>query len=165
MTNGQNDSDSGNEKPGLELPALPPVIFGGPVFIGALIHVFVWRLGVIDGMTGVVIGAILALAGVWLIYWSWKTMRAHGEHPEPGEPTETLVVTGPFKRTRNPIYSGFLLIAAGLAISLNAMAMLISVFFGVALLTALVITREEAYLEGEFGEVYTKYANRTGRWI
>jgi len=43
--------------------------------------------------------------------------------------------------------------------------MLISVFFGSAALTALVIRREEAYLEREFGEIYTKYANRTGRWI
>jgi protein-S-isoprenylcysteine O-methyltransferase Ste14 len=92
-------------------------------------------------------------------------MRRHGEHPEPGEPTETLVTSGPFKRTRNPIYSGFLLIAAGLAIALNGMAILVSVFFGVALLTALVIRREEAYLLREFGEIYTKYENRTGRWI
>jgi protein-S-isoprenylcysteine O-methyltransferase Ste14 len=29
----------------------------------------------------------------------------------------------------------------------------------------LVIRREEAYLECEFGEIYTKYANRTGRWL
>jgi len=92
-------------------------------------------------------------------------MRAHGEHPEPRMPTQTLVMSGPFKRTRNPIYSGFLLIAAGLAIALNAMAMLISVFFGVAVLTALVIRREEAYLEQVFGEIYINYSNRTGRWL
>ncbi|MDP6055215.1 MAG: isoprenylcysteine carboxylmethyltransferase family protein [Dehalococcoidia bacterium] len=165
MASGQNDSGSGYKKPGLELPALPPVIFGAPIFIGALIHVLLWRSAVIGGTTGVVIGVVLVVAGIGLIFWSIKTLKAQGEHPEPGEPTETLVVTGPFKRTRNPIYSGFLLIAAGLAISLNAMAMLISVFFGSAALTALVIRREEAYLEREFGEIYTKYANRTGRWI
>ena len=165
MTNGHNHSGDDNDKPGLELPALPPVIFGVPVLIGALIHVFIWRGEIICGTTGIVIGTVLAVVGVWMIYWSWKTMAAHGEHPEPGESTTTLVTTGPFKRTRNPIYSGFLLIAAGIAISLNAMAMLVSVFFGVAALTALVIRREEAYLEGEFGEIYTKYANRTGRWI
>ncbi|GIT58903.1 MAG: hypothetical protein Ct9H300mP19_08510 [Dehalococcoidia bacterium] len=37
------------DKPGLELPALPPVIFGVPVLIGALIHVLVWRHGIIGG--------------------------------------------------------------------------------------------------------------------
>jgi protein-S-isoprenylcysteine O-methyltransferase Ste14 len=167
MANDNNDHDSADNrnKSELKLPALPPVIFGTPVFIGALIHVFIWRGGVIDGMTGVVIGAILATVGVFMIYWASRTMAAHGEHPEPGQPTNTLITTGPFKRTRNPIYSGFLLIAAGLAISINAMAILISVFFGVAALTALVIRREEAYLEREFGEIYTKWENHTGRWL
>jgi len=168
LTNSSNqagDNGDGSEKPRLELPALPPVIFGVPVFIGALIHVLIWRSEIIGGIIGIVIGVILVVVGTLLIYWAWRTMRSHGEHPEPGQPTETLVTTGPFKRTRNPIYSGFLLIAAGLAISLNAMAMLISVFFGVAALTALVIRREEAYLEREFGEVYTKYERRTGRWL
>ena len=153
------------DKPRLELPALPPVIFGVPVLIGALIHVLVWRHGIIGGITGVVVGMILVLIGLWMIYWTWKIMRAHGEHPEPRMPTQTLVMSGPFKRTRNPIYSGFLLIAAGLAIALNAMAMLISVFFGVAVLTALVIRLEEAYLEQVFGEIYINYSNRTGRWL
>ena len=165
MTNDPNENYDDYGKPGLELPALPPVIFGVPVLLGAMVHVLFWRMDIIGGATGVVTGVIMVLLGLWMIYWSWTTLHNHGEHPEPGVPTETLVVTGPFKRTRNPIYSGFLLIAAGAAIALNAMAMLIAVFFGVAALTALVIRREEAYLEQEFGEVYTKYANRTGRWI
>jgi protein-S-isoprenylcysteine O-methyltransferase Ste14 len=113
----------------------------------------------------VVIGVILILIGILMIYWTWKIMRVHGEHPEPRIPTQTLVMSGPFKRTRNPIYSGFLLFAAGLAIALNAMAILISVFFGVAALTAFVIRREEAYLEHVFGDIYVNYSNRTGRWL
>lgn len=149
----------------LKLPALPPVIFFVPVMIGLLFHMFIWRMEVIGGTTGIVVGVILVVLGVGVIAWAWRTLAAHDEHPEPGVPTETLVTTGPFKRTRNPIYSGFLLIAAGMAIALNAMAMLISVFFGVAALTALVIRREEAYLEREFGEIYTKWESRTGRWL
>jgi len=45
------------------------------------------------------------------------------------------------------------------------MAILISVFFGVAALTAFVIRREEAYLEHVFGDIYVNYSNRTGRWL
>jgi protein-S-isoprenylcysteine O-methyltransferase Ste14 len=165
-----NDYNNGSEerewgKAELKLPALPPVIFFVPVMIGLLVHMFIWRLAIIGGTAGIVVGVILVVLGAGVIYWAWKTMAAHDEHPEPGVPTETLVTSGPFKRTRNPIYSGFLLIAAGMAIALNAMAMLIAVFFGVAALTALVIRREEAYLEREFGEIYTKWENRTGRWL
>ena len=92
-------------------------------------------------------------------------MTAHGEHPEPEQPTETLVTSGPFKRTRNPIYVGFLVIGAGIAVGVNSLAMLIAVFIGVVALTVLVIRREEAYLEREFGEVYTEYMRRTRRWL
>lgn len=149
----------------LKLPTLPPVIFGIPVMLGALVHLFIWRGAVIDGVIGLVIGIILISVGLLIIAWTWRVMRAHGEHPEPHLATRTLVTSGPFKRTRNPIYSGFLLIGAGMAISLNAMAMLVSVFFGVALLTALVIRREEAYLERKFGEAYIEYAQKAGRWL
>lgn len=149
----------------LKLPTLPPVIFGIPVIMGALVHLFIWRGAVIDGVIGLVIGIILIGVGLLTIAWAWRVMRAHGEHPEPHLATRTLVMSGPFKRTRNPIYSGFLLIGAGMAISLNAMAMLVSVFFGVALLTALVIRREEAYLERKFGEAYIEYSKKAGRWL
>ena len=128
-------------EPGLKLPALPPVIFGIPMMLGALVHIFVWRGEIIGGAAGMIVGIVLLAVGLWLIYWTWTTMRAHGEHPEPGHPTETLVTTGPFKRTRNPIYSGFLLIGAGIAIFLNAMTILVAVFFGVAAIHALVIRR------------------------
>ena len=150
----------------LKLPTLPPVIFGIPVIMGALVHLFgIWRGAVIDGVIGLVIGIILMSVGLLTIAWTWRVVRAHGEHPEPHLATRTLVTSGPFKRTRNPIYSGFLLIGAGMAISLNAMAMLVSVFFGVALLTALVIRREEAYLERKFGEAYIEYSKKAGRWL
>ncbi|MDP6666255.1 MAG: isoprenylcysteine carboxylmethyltransferase family protein [Dehalococcoidia bacterium] len=165
-TGGKNDRDKFEyEEDGLELPALPPVIFGIPIAVGAIIDVFIWSGDIIGGAIGLVVGIVLMLVGVWVIFWAIRVMNAHDEHPEPHLATETLVMNGPFKRTRNPIYSGFLLIGAGIAITLNAMAMLVAVFFGVAALTALVIRREEAYLERKFGEAYIKYANKTGRWL
>lgn len=166
MTTGRNnDRDEFREEVELKLPALPPVIFGIPIVLGALIHVIIWRGAIIGGATGVVIGVVLITVGLGIIFWAFRVMRAHGEHPEPNRATKTLVTSGPFKRTRNPIYSGFMLIGSGMAVSLNAMAMLVAVFFGVAALTALVIQREEAYLERKFGDVYLKYANKTGRWL
>ena len=178
MTTGGNnrrDDPGGGERnnPGgysqdeveLKLPALPPVIFGIPIVTGALVHLFVWQGGIFGGAAGPVIGVFLIIVGLWMIYWTWRVMRAHGEHPEPRHATETLVTNGPFRRTRNPIYVGFLLIGAGLAVSLNAMAVLAAVLFAVVALTVLVIRKEEAYLEHKFGEVYHDYASKTRRWL
>lgn len=160
-----NNSSGDNERPRLELPALPPVIFGVPVLVGVVVHVLLWEAGILGGVLGLVIGVVLLLVGLGLIVWSFVTMRAFGEHPEPGHPTKTLVISGPFKRTRNPIYVGFLLIAAGLAVAFNALAVLIAAFVGAVALTVLVIRREEAYLTREFGEDYTGYMSGTRRWI
>ena len=160
-----NNGSGDNDRPRLELPTIPPVIFGVPVLVGVAVHVLLWDAGLFGGVLGVVIGAVLVLVGLGLIAWSFVTMRAYGEHPEPGHPTTTLVESGPFKRTRNPIYVSFLLIAAGVAVALNALAVLIAAFVGVVALTVLVIRREEAYLTLVFGEVYTEYMNRTRRWI
>ena len=158
---GNNDGDDS----GLKLLALPPVIFGIPMVLGALVHLFIWRGDIIGGNVGIGLGIILILVGLGIIIWTIRVMSAHGEHPEPHIATETLVMNGPFKRTRNPIYSGFMLIGAGMALSLNAMAMLVAVFVGVVALTSMVIRKEEAYLERKFGEEYVKYATKTRRWL
>jgi protein-S-isoprenylcysteine O-methyltransferase Ste14 len=75
------------------------------------------------------------------------------------------VESGPFRRTRNPIYVGFLLIAVGLAVAFNALAVLIAAFVGAVALRVLVIRREEAYLTRVFGEAYTGYMSQTRRWL
>ncbi len=166
VTAGRNNRRDDREgENGLKLPAIPPVIFGIPMVLGALVHAYVWSGDIFGTVIGLVAGIFLIAVGLWLIYWTWITMRAHGEHPEPDRPTETLVTGGPFKRTRNPIYAGFLLIGAGVAISLNAMAMLIAASVGVVALTVLVIRKEEAYLERKFGEVYRTYVSNTRRWL
>ena len=160
-----NNGSGDNERPGLELPTFPPVIFGVPVLAGVAVHLLLWDAGIFGGVLGVLIGVVLVLVGLGLIAWSFVTMRAYGEHPEPGHPTKTLVVSGPFRRTRNPIYVGFLLIAVGLAVAFNALAVLIAAFVGAVALRVLVIRREETYLTREFGEAYTGYMSLTRRWL
>ena len=166
MTTGRNsDRDHPGDEARLELPAFPPVIFGIPMIIGALVHIYLWKGSIIGGVTGQIVGLVLIISGVWFIYWTFKVMRTHGEHPEPGRSTRTLITSGPFARTRNPIYSGFLLIGAGIASLSNALALLIAVFVGVAVIQVLVVRKEEAYLERKFGEVYLEYARKTRRWL
>ena len=166
MTTGRNnDRDKFLEEVELKLPTIPPVIFGIPMIVGAFVHIYLWQGAIIGGIVGRAIGIVLIIAGLWFIYWAFKEMRSHGEHPEPGRKTRTLVTTGPFARTRNPIYSGFLLIGAGIASLSNALAILIAVFVGVAAIQVLVVRKEEAYLERKFGKVYLEYTRATRRWL
>ena len=108
-TGGNNTRDDHEGENRLKLPTLPPVIFGIPMVLGALVHGYVWTGRIIGFRFGLPVGVFLIAVGLWLMFWTWRVMKSHGEHPEPTQATETLVTSGPFKRTRNPIYAGFML--------------------------------------------------------
>ncbi len=84
---------------------------------------------------------------------------------EPYHTPSTLVTSGPYRYTRNPIYFGVVLILFGLAIMTASLTVLISAL-GVFLFfwRALVIW-EEKKLEETFGEEYLEFKRRVRRWL
>ena len=90
--------------------------------------------------------------------------RAGGSIPT-SEPTEAIVVRGPYAWSRNPIYLSMVALQVGVGIWANS-----AWFFGLATLSAWllwwgVISREEHYLEGKFGQAYLDYKAQVRRWI
>jgi protein-S-isoprenylcysteine O-methyltransferase Ste14 len=110
-------------------------------------------------------GIAVALLGLGLIVAALAVMLAARTDPRPHTPDKALVTHGPFRVTRNPIYLGLLVIAAGIAlVSGSAWAWLaVAVLFG--LLDRLVIAKEEAYLLARFGKDYADYTARVRRWM
>jgi hypothetical protein len=77
----------------------------------------------------------------------------------------SLVDTGMFAHSRNPLYLANLLLFLGLAIVHNGWAMyliLLPFFLGAYVC---IIAAEEQYLFGRFGEAYADYARRVPRWL
>jgi protein-S-isoprenylcysteine O-methyltransferase Ste14 len=77
----------------------------------------------------------------------------------------SLVDTGMFAHSRNPLYFADLLLFLGLAIVHNGWAMYLIVvpFFLVSY--SCIIAAEEQYLLGRFGEAYADYSRRVPRWL
>lgn len=75
-----------------------------------------------------------------------------------------LVVSGPFRVSRNPIYVAFLVPLASLA-WLSWPAALAGMAIYLVAMTYYVIAREEEVLEREFGAEYLDYRARTPRWL
>lgn len=67
--------------------------------------------------------------------------------------------------TRNPIYLGMVLGLIGLAIAINSLWLLMTLVPFALVIRYGVITREEAYLERKFGDVYRHYRARVRRWL
>jgi protein-S-isoprenylcysteine O-methyltransferase Ste14 len=109
-------------------------------------------------------GAVFAVA-LALFAWAIVTITKAGSNVPTNMPTTTIVDSGPYRFTRNPIYLGMFLALLGLAMAFDSL-WLLAAFVPFALVIRYgVVAREEAYLERRFGEVYRRYRSRVRRWL
>lgn len=81
------------------------------------------------------------------------------------QPTTTIVKVGPYQFSRNPIYLAFSLFQTGVSLGVNDAWILITLLPAIAVMSFVVIPREERYLESRFGEEYADYKARVRRWL
>ena len=94
-----------------------------------------------------------------------RTMKRAGTGANPYNPSTAIVVDGPFRFSRNPMYLSFTALYIGIAFAVDALwpfALLPIALVGISLG---VIKREERYLEQKFGQEYLQYKVRVRRWI
>ncbi len=111
------------------------------------------------------LGAVLILIGAWIIISARRMMLRAGTAIKPTIPTTALVITGPFRFTRNPLYVGATLIYVGIAVAARSLWALALLLVVLAVMQRGVIDREERYLERKFGADYVRYKERVRRWI
>jgi protein-S-isoprenylcysteine O-methyltransferase Ste14 len=111
------------------------------------------------------VGVVLVVAGVALAIAGAVTFHQAGTSPNPMKPSTAVVMHGPYRFTRNPMYLGMTVITLGGAVWLNSAWVLILLVPALAVMRWHVIAREEAYLEQKFGEQYREYARRVRRWL
>jgi protein-S-isoprenylcysteine O-methyltransferase Ste14 len=111
------------------------------------------------------LGLPLIVLGSALFIWARRTLgQFYSGHVSviEGQP---LVQNGPYHFIRHPAYTGYLLIALGIALGYSSLAGLVAI---VTLLLPGLLYRmnvEEKLLFEHFGEVYRQYGNRTKRLI
>jgi protein-S-isoprenylcysteine O-methyltransferase Ste14 len=127
---------------------------------------FGWGLAGVFAGVSLIGGAVILLAGVYLLARSIHLFAAEGNGTlAPWDPTDTLVVTGPYCYVRNPMYVGVLGILLGEAIlfgSLWVAGWFIAVFLAFNLFVRLY---EEPHLHRTYGEQYATYCANVPRWL
>lgn len=109
----------------------------------------------------VLIGAGLLITAAFLRTWASSYLRAEVVYAT-GVRTESLVADGPYRRVRNPLYLGNVLIAAGLGVMMNRIGFPVAVLATVALCYRLIL-REEAELSVVQGKLYQAYRHAVPR--
>ena len=111
------------------------------------------------------LGTIVFALALALVAWAISTMTRAGSNVPTSLPTTTIVETGPYRLTRNPIYLGMVMGLIGLAIAFNSLWLSMTLVPFALVIRYGVVAREEAYLERKFGDVYRGYRSRVRRWL
>ena len=142
----------------------PPFVYLGAIALGLLLH-FAWPVWLVSRAVSGPLGGTAVLVAVALFLWAVRTFRTDGT-PVPGNrPTSTIVRTGPYRYSRNPIYLAFSLLQVGVAFWINSLWLLVTLIPAVALMSLVVIPREEHYLESRFPSRYLPYKASVRRWL
>ncbi len=148
------------------VPVFPPAIYLVALGLGFLFQRFLplsvgesWRAG------GGWLGYALIVAGLALMVTSVGLFFRAGTTPNPTRPTTTLVIRGPYRFTRNPMYVGLTVLTAGIGLAAHTLWPAIMALVGTVVTHRVVIAREERYLEQKFGAQYVEYATRVRRWL
>jgi protein-S-isoprenylcysteine O-methyltransferase Ste14 len=142
----------------------PPLVYLGAIALGLLLH-GAWPVGLVRRAGSAPLGAIAVVAAVALFLSAVRSLRTAGT-PVPGDrPTTAIVRTGPFRYSRNPIYLSFSLLHLGIACGVDSLWLLITLVPEVALMSFVVIPREEHYLEARFPAEYLPYKAAVRRWL
>ena len=141
------------------------------MFLACIVAGFIlahfWPLPIIrDAVAArVALSIALFLLAVVVIGRGRRELVRHREHPNPYKPTGTIVVSGIYSRTRNPLYLGFLLVAIAIAVAADDAWLLLSVVVLFLLLHFGAVKPEERYLSAKFGETYEEYRRTVRRWV
>jgi len=113
-------------------------------------------------VAGMAIGVVGGVVALWCIYTFATVGRGT---PAPFDPPRRLVVRGPYRFVRNPMYigAGLALIGAGLFYESLQLLSYAGIFF---LATHLFVVRyEEPTLQQTFGQEYDAYCHQVRRWL
>ena len=112
----------------------------------------------IVGLVGATAGGLLAIACVLTF-----ALLGRGT-PAPFDPPRRLVVRGPYRWVRNPMYLGATTALAGAALFYASVALALYGLGFVVTVHVFVVMYEEPVLRRTFGVEYEEYCHRVGRW-
>jgi protein-S-isoprenylcysteine O-methyltransferase Ste14 len=120
-----------------------PAVFGWPQIAGIAIATA---------------GALVALSCLWAFAWIGKGT------PAPFDPPRRLVVCGPYRFLRNPMYLGAGLAVGGAALFFESVQLLAFIALFLLATHLFVLLYEEPTLRRTFGPEYESYCRRVHRW-
>ena len=145
----------------------PPLVYALSLGAGWLVETFAFTLGVPmpSEMWRFTTAAVPGAAGLAMLAYAAGLFVRSGQNPEPWKTTPSMVVSGIYRWTRNPMYVGMALVQVGIGIWLNNLWMVLLTAASLWCVYRIAVMPEEAYLEEKFGDEYRRYKQAVRRWL
>jgi len=99
---------------------LPPFLYLG-VFVAALVANWLVPLPMLTTLVALTLGLCLSVVAIVIARWGRRTMTEAGTNVRPTQPATTIVTSGPFRFSRNPLYVSLTLLYLGLTTAVNTL--------------------------------------------
>ena len=143
----------------------PPPLWYAIAVLGGLLLDRRWPLPIAGGRLITVTGAVCVLGWMALAFVSIDRFRRSKTTIVPIRPAEALVLSGPYRYTRNPMYVSLALLTIACGLLLATWWPVVLLLPTLVIVQLFVILPEERYLRRRFGPAYEAYTRRVRRWL
>jgi protein-S-isoprenylcysteine O-methyltransferase Ste14 len=151
---------------GASVPHIPPPLYYGVAFVIAiLLHGVTVPLAIGGRPATMVVGAVVLAAGMALSIAGVIAVVRHHTTIVPHHAVSSLLTSGVYRISRNPMYMGLAVVDVGGALLAGSWWPLATLPLALLAIRRFVISPEERYLSELFGQTYVDYQTRTRRWI
>ena len=142
----------------------PPMIYVASALAAYALGRF-YPLEFVHDHVFIIFGTILIFVGFTLDLWAMVVMWRARTNILPNRGADSLINSGPFRFTRNPIYLGNTVVMLGVSFYFDNGWFLLLGLVAAILVHHLAIRREEIHLAKRFGDEWRNYSTRTPRWL
>jgi len=159
-------SDSTSPERGARVRIPPPLAFVACIGLGALAQ---WAVAParlpVDRALRIGVGVGLIALAVALLGAARRWFVRTGQNPAPWKPSPELILAGPYRFTRNPMYLAMTTFQVGLGIALDNLWISGLAFVALAVVHFAAVRPEERYLTEKFGDSYKQYLAKVRRYL
>lgn len=119
-----------------------------------------WRYTITVAVVTGLLGIAISLAGMVPFVRARTTM----DPKHPGQ-ASTLITSGIYHYSRNPMYLGVLLVLVAWAVYLGNLLSVLWILVFIVYITRFQIIPEERLLQEKFGAAFTQYKSKARRWV
>ena len=143
----------------------PPPFWYALAVLGGVLLDRRWPLPIVAGRLTTLAGVVFVLGWMALAVVSIGRFRRSKTSIVPIRPADALVLSGPYRYTRNPMYVSLAFLTIGCGLLLGTWWPMVLLVPTLGIVQQFVILPEERYLRRRFGTAYEAYAQRVRRWL